>query len=171
PEPAAWQDARRVERKGDEIVVCGQLFHTGAPVVLWMDAGGFDAYRTERRFAPWKDASFEATTQQSAEILKTTGKPPNFADLTSPQRLDLRSAVLTDAEIEKFRGGGWDLKSLQDHVDQFVYHFDVAGTASQCFFILHDIRGLSVHFMLDIDGTIFQTCDLKERAWQATVAN
>ena len=36
-------------RKGDEIVICGQYFHTGAPVVLWTDPGGYDAYRTERR--------------------------------------------------------------------------------------------------------------------------
>src|SRR5207249_270160 len=66
---------------------------------------------------------------------------------------------------------GWDLPILQDKVDQFVYHFDVCGTSSQCFFILHDVRGLSVQFMCDIDGTIYQTCDVKERAWQATIAN
>src|SRR5438445_9309724 len=32
-------------RKGDEIVVAGQFFHTGTRVVLWMDPGGYDAYR------------------------------------------------------------------------------------------------------------------------------
>ena len=37
--------------------------------------------------------------------------------------------------------------------------------------MLHDLRGLSVHFMLDLDGTIYQTLDLKEGAWHATVAN
>src|SRR5579884_803599 len=30
-----------VPRTGDEIVVCGQFFHTGTPVVLWMDPGGY----------------------------------------------------------------------------------------------------------------------------------
>ncbi|MGZ8899189.1 MAG: hypothetical protein ACXW3Z_03760, partial [Limisphaerales bacterium] len=49
-------------RAGDEIVVAGQFFHTGTPVVLWMDPGGYDAYRVERRFAPydksdWRDSS------------------------------------------------------------------------------------------------------------------
>ena len=34
---------------------------------------------------------------------------------------------------------------------------------------LISVRGLSVHFMLDVDGTIYQTCDAKERAGQATV--
>ena len=38
----------RLHRKGDEIVVCGQFFHTGAKVVLWIDPGGFDAYRPHR---------------------------------------------------------------------------------------------------------------------------
>ena len=39
-----------------EIVIAGQYFHTGAPVVLWTDPGGYDAYRTERRFVPWERA-------------------------------------------------------------------------------------------------------------------
>ena len=37
--------------------------------------------------------------------------------------------------------------------------------------MLQDIHGLSVHFMLDLDGTIYQTLDVKEGAWHATVAN
>jgi N-acetylmuramoyl-L-alanine amidase len=69
------------------------------------------------------------------------------------------------------RGGGMDLLTLQELVDQFVIHFDVAGTSRQCFKVLHDNRCLSVHFMLDLDGTIYQTLDLKERAWHATIAN
>jgi len=36
---------------------------------------------------------------------------------------------------------------------------------------LHDLRDLSVHFMLDLDGTIYQTLDAKERAWHATSSN
>jgi N-acetylmuramoyl-L-alanine amidase len=56
-------------------------------------------------------------------------------------------------------------------VDQLVVHFDARGTSRGCFEVLHDIRGLSVHFMLDLDGTIYQTLDVKEGAWHATVAN
>jgi hypothetical protein len=63
------------------------------------------------------------------------------------------------------------LPTLQRVVDQFVLHYDVAGTSRTCFRVLHDVRGLSVHFMLDIDGTIYQTLDVKERAWHATVSN
>jgi N-acetylmuramoyl-L-alanine amidase len=91
--------------------------------------------------------------------------------LDSPNRYSIRKDTLTEGQLEKVRGGGWDLPLLQDVVDQFVMHYDVCGTSEKCFNVLHDHRGLSVHFMLDIDGTIYQTLDLKERAWHATISN
>jgi N-acetylmuramoyl-L-alanine amidase len=145
-------------RNGDEIVVAGQLVHTGTRVVLWMDPGGYDAYRVERRFSPFEDSGWES----SHETVK---------ELKSPNRYSLRKGSLTPEQIEKVRGGGWDLPLLQSVVDQFVLHFDVCGTSRQCFNILQDHRDLSVHFMLDLDGTIYQTLDLKERAWHATTSN
>jgi N-acetyl-anhydromuramyl-L-alanine amidase AmpD len=153
PPPGAF-----APRRGDEIVVAGRFVHTGTPVVLWLDPGGYDAYRVERRFSPL-DKSDWASSHAEAKDLKT------------PNRYNQRRHGLSDEEIERVRGGGWDLPTLQSVVDQFVIHFDVAGTSRQCFNILHDHRDLSVHFMLDLDGTIYQTLDLKERAWQATTAN
>lgn len=145
-------------RQGDEIIVAGQMFHTGTRVVTWMDPQGYDAYRTERRFAAWEEASFEKTTSVAPEI-------------RSPSRYGLRKEALTDEELQRVRGGGWDLETLQKKIDQFVIHYDVAGFSRNCFRILHDQRGLSVHFMLDLDGTVYQTLDLKERAAHATIAN
>ncbi len=152
------QSGVHVPRKGDEIVVAGQFFHTGTPVVLWMDPGGYDAYRVERRFAPF-DVSDWADSTRDVRALRT------------PNRYGTRERDLTDEQLEKIRGGGWDLPLLQKVVDQFVIHFDVCGVSRQCFKVLQDSRDLSVHFMLDIDGTIYQTLDLKERAWHATIAN
>ncbi len=123
-----------------------------------MDPGGYDAYRTERRFAPFEESDFSFSKEKVKE-------------LSSPSRYNLRKAGLSPEEIERVRGGGWDLPLLQRVVDQFVLHFDVCGTSRQCFNILHDHRGLSVHFMLDADGTIYQTLDLKERAYHATTSN
>lgn len=144
-------------RTGDEIVVCGQFFHTTAPVVLWMDPGGYDAYRVERRFAPLEKAEWDVSREE--------------AKLDTPNRYGIRQDKLTPEQLEQVRGGGWTLPLLQDVVDQFVMHYDVCGTSERCFQVLHDSRGLSVHFMLDIDGTIYQTLDLKERAWHATISN
>src|SRR4051812_28064617 len=116
-------------RKGDEIVAAGQFFHTGAKVVLWMDPGGYDAYRVERRFSPFEQSSWA----DSKAAVK---------DLTTPNRYNLRMEGLTPEQIEQVRGGGWDLPLLQNVVDQFVIHYDAAGTSRQCFTVLHDHRDL-----------------------------
>jgi N-acetylmuramoyl-L-alanine amidase len=63
-----------------------------------------------------------------------------------------------------------DLVALQRVVDQFVLHYDGCGLSRICFNILQE-RKLSVHFLLDVDGTIYQTLDLRERAAHATIAN
>jgi N-acetyl-anhydromuramyl-L-alanine amidase AmpD len=147
-----------VPRKGDEIVVAGQLFHTGTRVVTWMDPGGYDAYRTERRFSPIDESGWDKTKDA-------------VKDLHSPARYGLRRDPLTPEETERVRGGGWDLPTLQRVIDQFVIHYDAAGTSKTCFKTLQDFRGLSVHFMLDLDGTIYQTLDVKERAFHATTSN
>ena len=142
-----------LKRLGDEIVVCGQLFHTGAPVVLWTDPGGYDAYRVECKF-----------TADRKLPSKPAGKP-------QPNRYHSMRDHVPDEMQEKVREHNWTLDDLQQYVDLFVIHYDVCGTSRQCFKVLHDIRGLSVHFLLDVDGTIYQTLDLKERAWQTGQAN
>ena len=153
PKPGAL-----LKRQGDEIIVAGQLFHTGTRVVTWLDPDGYDAYRVERRFAAFDQSSWE--TSKVA-----------VAALTTPNRYGLRKDGLTPAQVERVRGGSWDLSLLRERVDQFVLHFDAAGTSRQCFKVLHDHRCLSVHLMLDLDGTVYQTLDLKERAWHATTSN
>jgi len=145
-------------RVGDEIVVAGHFVHTGTPVVLWLDPDGYDAYRVERRFSPLNQATYESTQGTNGGF-----GPPN--------RYDERNARLTLEERERIRGGGWDLPTLQHTVNQIVMHYDVAGTSRQCFKVLHDTRNLSVHFMVDLDGTIYQTLDVKERARHASGVN
>ncbi|MBX3378692.1 MAG: N-acetylmuramoyl-L-alanine amidase [Phycisphaeraceae bacterium] len=142
-----------LKRCGDEIVVAGRFFHTGVPVVLWTDPGGYDGYRVEKRFAPLDQSDWE----HSAGSIKT------------PNRYDSRA---TDPDLaERTRGGNWDIEAVRETVDQIVLHYDASGTSRQCFRTLHDVRGLSIHFMVDLDGTIYQTLDVKERAWHATKSN
>lgn len=147
---------RAPARVGDEIVVAGRFFHTGTPVVLWMDAGGYDAYRVQRRFAPRGEHGWDASRDQ----------------LDSPNRFGTRfEKTMSDAEFDKHRHGRWTLDELRQRIDLFVLHYDACGTSRRCFEILHDHRCLSVHFMIDVDGTVYQTLDLKERAWHASDAN
>ena len=63
-----------------------------------------------------------------------------------------------------------DLAAVQRVVDQFVLHYDGCGLSRICFETLQE-RKLSVHFLLDVDGTIYQTLDLRDRALHATIAN
>jgi N-acetylmuramoyl-L-alanine amidase len=153
PQPKGGE---KLAHQGDEIVVCGQLFHTGTKVVLWSDPGGFDAYRHGPQFAP---PDYKPTAAEKASDVY--GAHYNARE---------RGLTLTKEELDHMRSGP-DLALLQRVVDQFVLHYDVAGTSRNCFEVLQDKRGLSVHFMLDLDGTIYQSLDLKERAWHATKAN
>src|SRR4051812_45001458 len=82
-------------RQGDEIVVAGQMVHTGTRVVTWMDPGGYDAYRVERRFAPIDKSDWEHSTEE-------------VKDLRMPNRYNLRGKGLSQEEIAQVRGGGWD---------------------------------------------------------------
>jgi len=128
------------ERRGDEIVAAGRFYRIGAPVVLFSDPGGYDAYRD--------DLFFPAEAPEEGESVPKRG-PRYGARPGEPE----------------------DLEALSKAVDLFVLHYDAAGTARQCFKTLQDRRGLSVHFLLDLDGTLYQTLDLKERAWHAGDAN
>ena len=128
------------------IVACGQPIAIDAHVVTWQDEGGYDAYRTEKRF--------------------TKEPVPDGKLRYRKVRSDLPAAI-----AERVQQHGWQIDDLQQVVHLFVLHFDVAGTSRQCFKVLQDLRNLSVHFLLDVDGTIYQTLDVQEHAQHATIAN
>ncbi len=155
-----------VRKPTDAIIVGGEFFRIGTPVVTWLDRGGYNAYRVDKQFAAWPKAGWNK--------FKDDEKLPSYAE---PQRYSWRinrfnngRDDFTQEEINAVRRN-WPLEKLQDVVDQFVIHYDVCGTSGVCFDVLHDRRFLSVHFMLDVDGTIYQTLDLQERAWHAGSAN
>ena len=141
----------RSEPSGDEIIVAGQRYHTTTPVILWTDKNGYDAYRGHRHDQP------------------DLGPPRD-----RPERL-LRFGSLRrngpPGWAEKVQQEGCSPEDLTEVIDTVVVHYDACGSSSRCFHVLHDLRGLSCHFLLDVDGTIYQTLDVKERAWHAGTAN
>lgn len=164
----------RLIRRGDEIVVCGQLYHTGAPVVLWMDPGGYDAYRVENRFGESADEAASTTSSPVVVLPASSTSAPATQAASRPvegARYGSFRKQLSEGAQREVREQGWTLDALRRYVDLFVLHYDACGTSRRCFEVLHDRRGLSVHFMLDVDGTIYQTLDVKERAWHAGDAN
>lgn len=131
---------------GEFVIAAGQAFATGVPVITYRDENGYSAYRRGK----W----FDREEEPDGEL--------RFAPIRSGISESLRTSV---------ERSGWKLPDLQQVVHLFVLHFDVAGTARRCFRILQDKRNLSVHFLLDTDGTLYQTLDLQEQAWHATIAN
>jgi N-acetyl-anhydromuramyl-L-alanine amidase AmpD len=127
-----------------EIVVCGERFEVGTPVVLWDDPVGFDAYQERCRF--------------SDQVLPGEPGVPPEANAT-PLRYGQR------------KGKSDTLDDLQERVRLVVIHYDAVGSSERCFRALHDNRGLSSHFLLDLDGTVYQTLDLRERAFHAKDVN
>ena len=55
-------------------------------------------------------------------------------------------------------------------INLFVNHWDVCLSSAMCQRVL-DQRGISVHFLIDNDGTIYQTLDTTHIAWHAGNAN
>jgi len=129
---------------GHEIVVCGARVPIDAPVVLWNMPPRYDAYAEGPRFA--------------AEGPEGKRYRPGREARTS----ELAAAVARD---------GWTRAHLAEQLDLFVLHYDACGTSESCFRVLQDERKLSVHFLLDLDGTLYQTLDLAEQAWHARAAN
>ena len=133
---------------GTEIVIAGKRVDIGAPVVLWMDQGGYDAYSATPRFSDEGELGLRY----------------------SPGRI-ARPNQVSDEVAARLERGQASVRELGEVIDQFVIHYDVCGTSRVCFKVLQDMRMLSVHFMLDLDGTLYQTLDLKEKAWHAAKAN
>jgi len=137
----------RSERPQGFIVACGQRFAVDAPVVLWTEEPYYDATSTTHRFNP-----------RAGRILAEEG--PRLV-LGRKER----------GSLPKLAPNSDDLALLREHVTQFVIHYDVCASSRRCFEVLQDMRGLSAHFLLDVDGTIYQTCDLRETCWHASQAN
>jgi N-acetylmuramoyl-L-alanine amidase len=123
-------------------MVAGQPVDVGRMVVLWNDEQGFNGY--DRRCID-------------------------------------QSGGCCDEDWERYgtRKGlaGRTMADLQGVVSQFVLHFDGCVNSRSCFKSMHNrVRpgggcGLSAHFMIDSDGTIYQTLDLAERAYHAEQEN
>ena len=70
----------------------------------------------------------------------------------------------------KAKEGNYKHVNGKRDVKMFVNHWDVCCSSSICQRVL-DKRGISVHFLIDNDGTIYQTMDTTHIAWHAGKAN
>ncbi len=156
------------------ILVAGKRFHVGAPVVLWSESPNYDAYATKPRFSDALEPS--GLRYEPGRTRRVTSENPDFVSAPKAGEPDARTELqkqrrIVESETVLVEVASSDLEALRGVVDQFVLHYDVCGVSQTCFRVLHDERELSVQFLLDIDGTIYQTLDARETAWHATKSN
>jgi len=168
-----------VPAQNDAILVAGKRFHVGAPVVLWTEPPKYDAYSTKPRFSDAVEPS--GLRYQPGRVRRVFRDNPDYVPLPAIERtpadfvdertdVQKQKTILASEEVLVEAASG-DLEALRGVVDQFVLHYDVCGVSQTCFRVLHDERELSVQFLLDVDGTIYQTLDARETAWHATKSN
>ncbi|MFZ9683196.1 MAG: N-acetylmuramoyl-L-alanine amidase [Cephaloticoccus sp.] len=141
PEPVAA--AAPLVREGYAFVLAGESFDAGTRVVTFREPGGFDAYAIPVAAAP------TATPYENHGARR-------FPDPAGGEPAELA----VPATLEQLRG----------LVDQVVLHYDSEGLSRRTFPILQK-RERSAHFLVDVDGTVYQTLDMRERAYHATIAN
>jgi hypothetical protein len=130
---------------GSEIIICGKRYDIGHPVVTFEDEGGFSAYVPHR-------------TDDIGKIYAYS-PAPGLAKRATRYRL------------RRSMGESTSLSRLKKVMRQVVVHLDGCRDAKMCFQVLHNERGLSIHFMVDNDGTVYQCLDLVHCAFQAGGVN
>ncbi len=113
-----------------DIIVCGQKHNVGTAVILWSDKGGFTCPNKRGR-------------------KKCSSHDPVLND--KPTRAESKY---------KFRDPDSALGELKKNVHQFILHYDVCYSSHHCHQVIKESGFKGSHFYLDLDGTIYQTCDL-----------
>ena len=126
------------------IVIARKKVDIGTRVVLWDEKYGLNGYDTTRYVVKTENRK---TGKIKTKIIK--GK-----------RYNSRS------KIRKV-----DLNWCKKFVNQFFLHHSGLYRSRDTYGVLHKERGLSCHFIMDDDGTIYQTLDVKERAWHGGSCN
>jgi len=115
---------------GQHIVVCGKKQEVETPVILWNDKGGLICPNKRGR-----------------------GKCAQHDPALNDQPTRPEAAY-------KFRNPDRAYEELKTSVHQLILHYDVCYTSHHCHQLIQDSSFKGSHFYLDLDGTIYQTCDL-----------
>src|SRR3954462_5725031 len=130
---------------GSSILVAGEPFEVGRPVVLWKDPQGFDAYRQTCIDQRGGCCDGESKRYGTRKGLSPKPSLPEVQDVVSQFVLHFDGCVNSRSCFKP------------------MHNRSRPPGSTGC--------GLSAHFMIDTAGTIYQTLDLVERAFHAEEAN
>ncbi|MBA3821669.1 MAG: N-acetylmuramoyl-L-alanine amidase [Deltaproteobacteria bacterium] len=148
-------------RPSGKLIIGGQVFQTDAPIVNWREGPKWDA--TSQYCIP------TATERSPACKISSSGHVP-YGNLPVPytRRYSTRPPLRTS----KWNNGeNAPYDAVKSVIKQFIIHHDGCASADMCFNVLQNERGLSCHFLIDNDGTIYQTIDLALMAYHAAEWN
>ena len=124
-----------------DLIIAGQPFKIDAPVVNWFQSG------------------WSAIVERCIPV---PGHPEGNSCIGaySPRAKNkFPKRYATRPRLRKY-GMRPPLEAVKALVRKFVLHHDGCADAKMCWHVLHNERGLSCHFIIDNDGTIYQTLDL-----------
>ncbi len=139
-----------MRRTSGNLIIAGQYFHIDAPVINFREPPYWDS---TREFCM-------PTATDPNPICKPGGVP--YGNLPHPYT----KRYSTRAPLRRY-GMNPPLDAVKSVIRQFVIHHDGCNSSDMCFAVLQNERGLSCHFLIDNDGTIYQTLDLALMAYHA----
>lgn len=143
-----------MRRASGNLIIASQYFKVDAPVINFREPPYWDA---TREFCM-------PTATDPAPQCKPGGVP--YGKLPTPYT----KRYSTRPMLRRY-GTNPPLEAVKSVIRQFVVHHDGCSSADMCFSVLQNERGLSCHFLIDNDGTIYQTIDLALMAYHASEWN
>lgn len=137
-----------------ELIIANQRFNIDANLKNWYETG-WDA--TQERCIPEEPGG----AHKCPDGIHPFGEK---AKNRKPRRFSTRPAL-------RRYGLNPPLEAVKAVVRQFVIHHDGLYDSAVCWHVLHNERGLSCHFLIDNDGTIYQTLDLALCGFHASEFN
>ena len=128
--PASFLPPQFPMTSNRNIIACGRTVDIETPVVLWQHAEGYTCPHPRGR---------KHCSQHDPQLNEAPTR-----EYAKYQIQDLSTAY----------------EELKQSVYQFVLHYDVCYSSHHCHQVLKDSTFKGSHFYLDLDGTIYQTCDL-----------
>lgn len=143
-----------MRKPNGNLIIAGQTFKIDAPVINFREPPFWDATREV----------CQPTATDPVPPCKPGGIP--YGKLPKPYT----KRYSTRPMLRRY-GMNPPLDAVKAAIKQFVIHHDGCSSADMCFSVLQNERGLSCHFLIDNDGTIYQTIDLSLMAYHAAEWN
>lgn len=115
--------------------------------------------------------TFRRIFSERAEVIESNDDDADYSDhiICHGEAVNInwdKVILWTDERSLKAREGCYKKVNGKRDIRMFVNHWDVCLSSRMCQKVL-DKRGISVHFLIDNDGTIYQTMDTTHIAWHA----